>query len=84
MYKLDNRAMGCIFPVWAIITPSVTSGLILISTILIIAIHRNWEIIKFNLFIKYNFLINDDKPENLDEMEFDACVTCRYTISLYL
>ena len=73
--------MGCAFPAWAIITLSVISGLILISIILIVAIHRNWEVIKFKLFIKYDFLINDDKPENLDEMEFDAFVTYRYTVS---
>ena len=75
IYQLDNKAMGCVFPRWAIITISVT---VVLSIIVIIVINRKWEAIKFLLFVRFNYLINDDGPENLDEMEFDAFVTYRY------
>ena len=75
IYQLDNKAMGCIFPLWAIITISVTAVL---SIIVIVVINRKWEAIKFLLFVRFNYLVNDDGPENLDEMEFDAFVTYRY------
>ena len=51
------------------------------SIAMIIIINRKWEAIKFLMFIKYNILTNDDGPENLNEMEFDAFITYRQAIS---
>ena len=78
IHQLSSEAMGCGFPLWAIITISTVTVTIIA---VIIIINRKWEAIKFCMFIKYNILINDDGPENLDEMEFDAFVTYRYAIS---
>ena len=66
--------MGCIFPIWAIST-IVTSAVIFV--IIIIILNRKWEAIQFFMFMHFNILPNDDGPENLDEMEFDAFVTYR-------
>ena len=79
IHKLSNEAMGCGFPLWVIITISIAAVTIIA---VIIIINRKWEAIKFRMFIKYNILINDDGPENLDEMEFDAFITYRYAISI--
>ncbi len=67
--------MGCItLPVWiGIVTAAVTVCFI----ITIIIINRKWEAIKFFLFVKFNYLINDDPPEYINEMEFDAFVIYR-------
>ena len=60
--------MGCLFPVWAIVVLTLTTIGILV---MIVAVNRKWEAIKFFMFMRFNFLPNDG-PENLDEMEFDA------------
>ncbi len=67
--------MGCTtFPFWiGIVTGSIVLGLI----IFVIAINRKWEAIKFLLFMKFKILTNDDEPENVDEMEFDAFIAYR-------
>ena len=72
IFKLDKKTMGCVLPVWAIIT-IVLLGVGIV--IIVIILHRKWETIKF--FVYFNVLPNDDEPENLDEMDFDAFVTCR-------
>ena len=72
--------MGCIFPIWAIITISLVAVIILI---VIIAIYRKWEAIKFFMFMHFDILPNDDGPENLDQMEFDAFVTYRYKFQIF-
>ncbi len=67
--------MGCAsFPLWiAILTATVT--LCLMMTVIVI--NRKWEAIKFYLFMKFNVLINDDEPENVDEFDFDAFIIYR-------
>ena len=66
--------MGCIFPILAIST-IVASAVIIV--VIIIILNRKWEAIKFFMFMHFDILPNDDGPENLDEMEFDAFVTYR-------
>ena len=66
--------MGCFFPVWAIVTISLGAIAIIV---MIIVITKMWERIKFFMFMHFNILPNDDGPENLDEIEFDAFVTYR-------
>ena len=48
-----------------------------IFVVIIIILNRKWEAIKFFMFMHFNILPNDDGPENLDEMEFDAFITYR-------
>ena len=66
--------MGCEFPLWAIITISVVA---VASIVIIIVLNRKWDAIKFLLYIRFNILVNDDGPEKLDEIDFDAFVTYR-------
>ena len=66
--------MQCIFPIWAICT-IVASTLTIV--VIIIILNRKWEAIRFFMFMHFNILPNDEGPENLDEMEFDAFVTYR-------
>ena len=66
--------MKYIFAVWGIIVIALTTVIIIIA---IVIINRKWETIKFCMFIQYGILPNDDGPENLDEMDFDAFVTYR-------
>ena len=72
--------MGCIFPLWAIVTISVTAVAVILS---LIVINRKWEKIKFYAFVHFNILTKDDGPEKLDEIDFDAYVTYRYTAHKY-
>ena len=67
--------MGCMFPIWAIST-IVASAVIIV--VIIVILNRKWEEIKFFMFMHFDILPNDDGPENLDEMEFDAFVTYRF------
>ena len=66
--------MGCIFPIWVIVTIAVLSCLVIIVALVL---HRKWNMIKFYIFIHFNILTNDDGPENLDDMKFDAFVSYR-------
>ena len=66
--------MGCLFPIWAVVVISLTAVAIIV---VIIIINRRWEVIKFFMFMRFNILPNDDGPENLDDMEFDAFVAYR-------
>ena len=80
VYQLDNKVMECIFPVWAIST-IVASAVIIV--VIIIILNRKWEAIKFFMFMHFDILHNNDGPENLDEMDFDAFITYRlYTFPL--
>ena len=81
VYQLDNKALGCIFPVWAIST-IVASTLTVV--VIIIILNRKWEAIRFFMFMHFNILPNNDGPENLYEMEFDAFVTYRSVTFLFL
>lgn len=67
--------MGCIkFPIWiGIVTGTVTLCLMIV----IIVISKKLETIKFLMFMKFNILINDDEPENVDEFDFDAFIIYR-------
>ncbi len=73
--QLDRTEMGCVtFPIWiAIVTGSIVLSLIVVA----ILINQKWNTIKFLLFVKMDILLNDDEPENVDEMEFDAFIAYR-------
>ena len=74
VYQLDNKIMGCIFPIWAISTIVISAVVIVV---IIIIINRKWEAIRFFMFVNFDILPKDDGQENLEEMEFDAFVTYR-------
>ncbi len=72
--------MGCItFPVWIGI---VTGTVILFLLISVVLVNRKWEAVKFLLFMRFNYLVNDDQPEDVDELEFDAFVIYRQGINI--
>ncbi len=67
--------MGCVaFPIWIGI---LTGVVILVIMTTIIVTNRKWEAIKFLLFMKFDILTNDDEPENVEELQFDAFITYR-------
>ena len=72
---LDKGSMGCAFPTWTIIVAAVGS---ITFVIFALVVNRKWEAIKFYIFIHFNVLTNDDGPEDLTDMDFDAFVTYRY------
>ncbi len=75
IYQLDRTKMGCVrFPIWIGI---VTGTVILTLMTTVIIMNRKWNAIKFLLFFRFNVLINDDEPENVDELEYDAFVIYR-------
>ena len=51
----------------------------MIIVVTIIILNRKWEAIRFFMFMHFDILPNDDGQENLDEMEFDAFVTYRFS-----
>ncbi len=72
--------MGCVaFPIWIGI---VTGIVIFILITTLILTNRKWEAIKFLLFMKFDILTNDDEPENVDELQFDAFITYRSVLIL--
>ncbi len=67
--------MNCVhFPSWIAI---VTAGFTVLLILIIVVFNRKWSTIKFFLFMNLNILVNDDDPENVDELEFDAFVAYR-------
>ncbi len=64
--------MGCVaFPIWI----GIATGTVILSLIIIvIVINRKWKAMKQILFFRFNILVNDDEPENVNELEFDAFV----------
>ncbi len=76
--KLNRKAMGCLqFPLWIGI---LVAFVVIVIVFLMIYVNRKWEAIKFDMFMKFNILINDDEPENVNEMEFDAFVAYRWVL----
>ncbi len=73
--NLNRVDMGCnTSPVWiGIVTGTIALCLIIVA----IVIGKKWNAIKFILFTRFNVLINDDEPENVDELEFDAFILYR-------
>ncbi len=75
---LKRDKMGCVtFPIWI----GVLIGFVILCLVIIVlVIHRKWTAIKFFLFMKFDILINDEEPENVDDMEFDAFVMYRWVL----
>ncbi len=73
--KMNRKSMGCMnFPLWI----GITIGSVAIAVIVVIIVaNRKWEAIKLFLFMRFNVTVNDDPPEDVDDLEFDAFVTYR-------
>ncbi len=76
VYTLSRVKMGC-YPKkvarWIIAVSSISSGLILISVIMAIIVHRKWNAVRWIVYKNFNKLLGDpDRNEDLDSMEFDA------------
>ncbi len=76
IFTLNRKLMGCLnFPLWI----GITIGSVVVLVIVVaIVINRKLEAMKFFLFMRFNYLVNDDPPEDVDNLEFDAFVSFRY------
>ncbi len=92
VYKLDKIHMGCYpetMPTVVIVFASVISGLILVSMILVITIHRRWNAVRWIIYKNFNRLIgiSDRDTEMIENMQFDAFLSYWYstlaTINIY-
>ena len=75
VYQLSSVAMGC-YPkkadIW-IFGCSITSGLLLLSVIVVIILHRKWNAVRWIVYKNFDKLLGDpDRNEKIGEMEFDA------------
>ena len=79
IYLLDSSHMGCDqFNIWF---PALLIGGILIVIVIIIALLVKYSgAIAFFLYLRFDIMIGRDSvTEDLDNMEFDAFVTYRYS-----
>ncbi len=76
VYKLSPVKMGCyskMIPKWIILVSCITSGVILVSVIVIIIIHRKWNAVRWIIYKNFDKLLGDlDRNENIENMEFDS------------
>ncbi len=75
VYRLSSVAMGC-YPkkadIW-IIRCSITSGLLLLSVIVVVILHRKWNAVRWIVYKNFDKLLGDpDRNEKINETEFDA------------
>ena len=72
VYKLDKVPLGCVFPMWAIITLAVgATSAIIVAVVL----HRTWTWIKFQFYKRFT---NDDDSQDVSKMKYDAFVSYRW------
>ena len=76
IYTLDKVALGCVFPVWAIVTIVLGATFIIVAAVVV---NRKWTTIKFHFYAHFT---NDDDSQDLSLMKYDAFVSYRY-ISIY-
>ena len=90
IYQLDKVAMGCFPPkmtLWQKIGIGITAGAaFLIITIMIIWNFKRSREFKFLMYyyLKLDTVPQDDKDENVDNMEYDAFFCYRYILSKYV
>ncbi len=67
--------MGCVhFPIWI----GIVTGTVVLSLIICVVVtNRKWGAIKFLCFERFNVLFNDDEPENVEVLEYDAFIIYR-------
>ena len=77
--ELEKDMLGCALEWYWIVIMACCSVVIFVTAAFVL--HRNWEKLKFLLFMHFDILATDDGVENLDEMCYDGFVCYRY---LYL
>ena len=71
IYELDKVSLGCVFPVWAIVTIVLgATSLIIVAVV----VNRKWTLIKYHY---YRHFTNDDDSQDLSLMKYDAFVSYR-------
>ena len=73
MQKLDKTSLGCYFPLWESITIAIGSAVVVFFILLLNKKFR--EMIKYKVYMRFNVLINDFGPENLEEMKYGAFIS---------
>ena len=76
VYKLDKVKMGC-YPekvaTWIVVAASIIGGLLLMSVIIAIIIHRKWNAIRWIIYKNFDKILGDpDRKEDIENIEFDA------------
>ena len=81
IFRLTTQEMGC-YPHTLSSGEKVTIGilgtLIVGIVIVIIAIGRRWNEVKWFLYLHFNILDKSDRNENLDGKKYDAFISYRY------
>ncbi len=73
--EVDGGLMGCSLT-WYVIAGLVAAGLVGITVLLLL--HRNFEALRFLMFLKFNILTGeDDDKEHLEDFDFDLFVSHR-------
>ena len=75
VYKLDKVALGCVFPMWAIISIAVGSTLVIVIAVVL---NRTLTWITYQFYKRFT---NDDDSQDVLQMKYDVFVSCRYQIS---
>ncbi len=76
VYKLDKIMMGC-YPyrmaTWIIAVSSAIGSILLITVIIVVIIHANWERFRWIVYKNFDKILGDaDRNENIAEYQFDA------------
>ena len=78
--KLDGlECFGKELPTWVQILIGLSAGLTILTVIVIIAISRRWNEVKWFMYLHFDILDKNDRNENLQNKEKDAVVSYRYT-----
>ncbi len=88
VYKLTRVQMGC-YPkkvaTWIIVVSSVTGGLMLIAVVLVILAYQHWVLIRWLMYKHFDKLVgNPDRMEDLTDMEYDAFLSYRLELFLFV
>ena len=75
IYELDDDAMDCVLKWYWIVVFACISVALFVTAALVL--HKNWEKLKFFLFVHFDILTTDDGVENLEEMLYDAFICYR-------
>ena len=81
IFKLTTQEMGCyphILSTGEKVTIGILGTLIVGIVIVIIAISRRWNEVKWFLYLHFNILDKSDRNENLDGKKYDAFISYRY------
>ena len=75
--KLTSVSLGCVSGIetWIIIVSSVVPFVVLV---LVIVLNKKCrEMAKYQLFMRFDILTNDDGEENIQSMKYDAFISYR-------